>query len=117
MNRALLPRVLELVHPGRWEDACGRGDDLAHHHALPAAGPTWRNASFQLALAQDEQWLRVVSLQAGRNLDRRLTGLGLNVGSRVRVLQRRGGGVVIARDTVRVALGAGVAAKILVVPD
>lgn len=71
---------------------------------------------FALALAGEGQPLRIVALQAGRNLDRRLADLGLNIGSQVTVVQRQGAGIVVARDTGRVAVGAGMAMKIMVVP-
>lgn len=71
---------------------------------------------FALGLAAEGQPLQIVSLRAGRNLDRRLADLGLNIGSRISVVQRQGGGLVIARDAVRVAVGAGMAMKIFVVP-
>ncbi len=46
----------------------------------------------------------------------RLTELGLNVGSEIQVMQRQGGGLLIARGETRIALGAGMASKILVTP-
>lgn len=52
----------------------------------------------------------------GRQLVHRLLGLGLRVGSEVELTQRRGGGVVVANAGSRVALGAGVAEKLLVQP-
>ncbi|MCB2100709.1 MAG: ferrous iron transport protein A [Rhodobacterales bacterium] len=70
---------------------------------------------FALGLAAEGQRLRIVGLRAGRNLDRRLTELGLNVGTEVQVMQREGGGLLLARDSARVAVGGGMAMKILVV--
>ena len=71
---------------------------------------------FALAMATEDQPLRIVSLRAGRNMDRRLADLGLNIGSIISVVQRQGGGLIVARDASRVAVGAGMAMKILVVP-
>mgnify|MGYP006298794903 CR=1 FL=1 len=71
---------------------------------------------FALAMAAEGQQVRIVALQSGRNLDRRLADIGLNVGSEVSVVQRQGSGLVIARDSVRIALGGGMAMKVLVVP-
>jgi ferrous iron transport protein A len=48
-------------------------------------------------------------------LTHRLLSLGLRVGSEIELTQRRGGGVVVACEGTRVALGAGVAEKLLVV--
>ncbi len=53
-------------------------------------------------------------IQGGRQLTHRLLGLGLRVGSEIELTQRRGGGVVVANAGTRVALGAGVAEKLLV---
>lgn len=50
----------------------------------------------------------------GRQLTHRLLSLGLRVGSEIELTQRRGGGVVVANAGTRVALGAGVAEKLLV---
>ncbi|MEJ2215280.1 MAG: FeoA family protein [Gemmatimonadota bacterium] len=51
----------------------------------------------------------------GRELGRRLAGMGLTVGSRLEVLQNRGHGPVLVRVRyTRIALGYGEAAKILV---
>jgi ferrous iron transport protein A len=52
----------------------------------------------------------------GRQLVHRLLGLGLRVGSEVELTQRRGAGVVVANAGSRIALGAGVAEKLLVQP-
>ncbi len=71
---------------------------------------------YALAMATEGQPLRIVSLRAGRNMDRRLADLGLNIGSKISVVQRQGGGLIVARDASRVAVGAGMAMKILVVP-
>jgi len=46
----------------------------------------------------------------------RLTELGLNVGTEVRIVQRQGAGLLVARGEVRIAVGGGIATKILVVP-
>jgi ferrous iron transport protein A len=58
-------------------------------------------------------------IQGGRQLTHRLLSLGLRVGSEIELTQRRGGGVVVASAGTRVALGAGVAEKLLVerLPD
>ena len=72
---------------------------------------------FALGLAAVGQSVRIVSLRAGRNLNHRMTDLGLNVGSTVEVVQRQGAGLIVARGTVRVAVGGGMAMKIMVVPD
>ncbi len=59
---------------------------------------------------------RIERLNGGREMTRRLLSLGLRVGSEVDIVQHRGHGVVVASHGARVALGGGVAAKMLVLP-
>lgn len=59
---------------------------------------------------------RIIAILGGRGLHRRLLGLGLRVGSEVEVLHQRGRGVVIAAADNRIALGGGVAEKLLIEP-
>jgi ferrous iron transport protein A len=58
----------------------------------------------------------IKQIAGGRQLTHRLLSLGLRVGSEIELTQRRGGGVVVANAGTRVALGAGVAEKLLVIP-
>lgn len=58
------------------------------------------------------QKVRLISIQGGRKLVRRLLALGITQGNEFEVLHRRGGGVVVGKDGSRVALGAGVADKL-----
>ncbi len=59
---------------------------------------------------------RIAEIRGGRQLTHRLRGLGLRVGSEVEMLHRRGNGVVLSVGETRVALGGGVADKLLVEP-
>ena len=59
---------------------------------------------------------RIERVEGGRLMTRRLLSLGLRVGSEVDIVQHRGRGVVVASQGSRVALGAGVADKLLVLP-
>ncbi len=70
---------------------------------------------FPLTMADEGVEVRIVALRAGRGMDLRLTELGLNVGSQVRVMQRRGSGLIVARGEARFAIGGGMATKIMVV--
>jgi len=71
--------------------------------------------AFPLALAQRGETLRIAAFKTGKGLGRKLANLGLPVGCEIEVLQRQsGGGVVVSRDSTRVALGAGTAQKIMV---
>jgi ferrous iron transport protein A len=67
-------------------------------------------------MAAEGEPVRIVALRAGAGLDRRLADLGLSIGSEVRVVHHQGGKLVVARDATRLALGGGMAMKILVVP-
>lgn len=59
---------------------------------------------------------RIAAIEGGGRLILRLMGLGLRVGSEVRVLQRRGQGVVVSNGGTRVALGGNIARRIVVNP-
>lgn len=78
------------------------------------AGPA-PYAPFPLAVAQEGERLRIHLLRGGKGLEMRLTALGLNVGSELIVIQRLGGSLVVLRGETRIALGAGMANKIMVV--
>ena len=56
---------------------------------------------------------RLAKIEGGRELTRRLLGLGLSINDEVEVLQHRGRGVVVARGGNRIALGGGVAEKLM----
>jgi ferrous iron transport protein A len=71
-------------------------------------------APFPLAMAQEGEKVNVSLLCGGKGLELRLTSLGLNVGSELTVSQRQGGNLVVIRGETRLALGAGMAQKILV---
>ncbi len=62
---------------------------------------------------------RVDALTGGRNFRARLVAMGLNVGSRVKVIRGSdgsGGPTLIALGPTRLAIGRGMAARILVTP-
>ena len=60
------------------------------------------------------QKVRLISIYGGRQLIRRLLALGITQGNELEVLHRRSGGVVVGRGGNRVALGAGVADKLVI---
>lgn len=70
---------------------------------------------FPLSMASEGEIVRVFLLRGGKGLQTRLTELGLNVGSELTVSQRQGGNLVVIRGETRLALGAGMAQKIMVV--
>lgn len=71
-------------------------------------------SAFPLAMASEGSVVQIVSVQGGAGILHRLTDMGLNIGSEIKVFQREGAGLVIARGETRFALGAGMAHKILV---
>lgn len=72
--------------------------------------------AFPLALAAEGECVRIARLGAGHALGLRLTELGLNVGSEVRVAQSDGARMVVIRGGARLALGTGLSHRIFVVP-
>ena len=59
---------------------------------------------------------RIASIEGDSILIRRMLSLGLRVGAVVNMVNHRGKGVVIQNAGTRVALGSGVAEKLLVEP-
>jgi ferrous iron transport protein A len=72
-------------------------------------------APFPLAMAQEGEQVKIYMLRGGKGLEMRLTSLGLNIGSELTVSQRVGGNLVVLRGETRLALGAGMAQKIMVI--
>jgi ferrous iron transport protein A len=69
---------------------------------------------FPLAMASENAIVRVIAIQGGGALVRRVGDMGLTVGSEVLVRQRQGAGLVVVRGGTRLAVGGGMAHKILV---
>ena len=63
-------------------------------------------------LREDEEGL-IHAILGGRSLASRLAGMGLTIGSRVKVLRKRGGLVLLLASETRIALGRGEAEKIM----
>ncbi len=59
---------------------------------------------------------RIASIEGGKQMVRRMLSLGLRVGTVVNMLNHRGKSVVIQNAGTRVALGPGIAEKLLVEP-
>ena len=70
---------------------------------------------FPLMMADAGVRVRIVALRGGVGLNKRMTEMGLNVGSELTVRQRQGGGMVVSRGEMRFALGGGMAQKVMVV--
>jgi len=72
-------------------------------------------SAFPLTMAAEGERIQIVALKGGKQLAMRLTTLGLNIGTEIRIGQKQGGRFVLIRGESRLALGAGMAAKISVV--
>jgi ferrous iron transport protein A len=71
--------------------------------------------AFPLTLAAMGERVRVVAVGGGQGTDRRLSDLGLTTGCVVTVVSRgSAGSMVVAREDVRLALGVGMAHRVLV---
>lgn len=82
-----------------------------------SASDTHGRTSFPLAMAGEGETVRIVSFRAGKGLEQRLKSMGLHIDAEVQVVQRQGaGGVIVARNETRLALGRGMASKIIVLP-
>jgi ferrous iron transport protein A len=72
--------------------------------------------NFSLRLAQEGEWVRIVSVNGGKGVHERLTGFGLRVGTEVQVLQNSmNGKLLLDHQGSRLYLGGGMAHKIQVV--
>lgn len=69
---------------------------------------------FPLGMAAENVAVRVVAIQGGAGMARRVAELGLRIGSELTVRQRLGAALVVASGPLRLALGTGMAHKILV---
>lgn len=69
-----------------------------------------------LAILPKGRHARIIRIVGGGQMTRRLLALGLRVGTVVEVVQHRRGGVVVATQGTRVALGGMVAEQLLMLP-
>ena len=73
-----------------------------------------QNGYLPLAMVGTGQAVKLVKVAAGRILTRRLAEMGLTPGVRLEVLQDQGGPLLLAVRDSRLALGRGMAHKIIV---
>lgn len=59
---------------------------------------------------------RIVSIEGGKRITKRMLSLGLRVGTVINMLNHRGSSVVIQNAGTRVALGSGMVEKLLIEP-
>jgi ferrous iron transport protein A len=73
--------------------------------------------AFPLGMAGEGEKVKIVSITGGKNLAKRLLTLGLVEDTQVQLLHKQSGnGIVIVCGETRLALGLGMAQKIMVVP-
>jgi Fe2+ transport system protein FeoA len=75
-----------------------------------------RDGILPLSMIAQGQRIRLVEITAGRRLRRRLTELGLTPGVEIEIVQDQGGPLLLAVRDTRLALGRGMAHKIIVRP-
>jgi ferrous iron transport protein A len=70
-----------------------------------------------LALAPVKEKLRITTFASGRGMHQRLSSMGLNLGSEIEIVKKGfQGPVLIEAGDTRLAIGAGMAHKIIVMP-
>jgi Fe2+ transport system protein FeoA len=73
---------------------------------------------FPLALADEGETVRVISVRRGHNIQERLLSMGIQVNDIVEVVRRQGhGSVLISKGNCRYAFGGGMALKIQVIRE
>jgi Fe2+ transport system protein FeoA len=73
-----------------------------------------RRTEFPLSVATLEQRLRLIQIDAGKQLTHRLTELGLTPGVELMIIHDSGGPLVLSVRDSRVAIGRGMAGKMRV---
>jgi ferrous iron transport protein A len=72
------------------------------------------NSAMPLAMVRPGEQVTLVAINAGRGLTRRLADMGLYPGVSIRVIQSHPGPFLLQLGTSKLALGYGIAHKILV---
>lgn len=75
------------------------------------------NFSIPLTKAKSGVTMRLIKIQGGKHITRRLVELGLTPGVQIRKLQDAGGPVILAIRDSRIALGRGMAEKLYVTDE
>lgn len=73
-----------------------------------------KNNTFPLAMISAGEKVRLVSIQGGEKLTRHLTALGLTPGVELSIVQDSGGPLLLSVRDSRIALGRGMANRLLV---
>lgn len=69
---------------------------------------------FSLASAKPGDFVRVIDVKASKLLKKRLVSMGVLINSRLHIIQRRGGALVVGFDASRIAIGSGMSQHIMV---
>ena len=88
---------------------------LFHISTLPE-GATPSKSIKPLSKARANEELELVEINVGRRLTHRLAELGLTPGVKLRVVQVNGGPLLVSVRGSRIAIGRGMAEKLLVIP-
>ena len=70
--------------------------------------------TFALSRAKQGDFVRVIDVKAGKLLKKRLVSMGVLINSRLRIIQHRGGALVIGFDASRIAIGSTMSQHIMV---
>lgn len=73
-------------------------------------------SSMQLDQLSIGERAKIINIDGGRNMIRRLLALGLTVGTEIDVVQRRGRAVVVGKSGNRVAIGESISQRLQVQP-
>jgi len=74
--------------------------------------------SFPLAMANEGETVKVIGITAGKFLVKRLIAMGIIEQTELQIIQReQGNGLIVSRGETRLALGFGMANKIMVMPN
>ena len=86
------------------------------HPGITAHKPQTATAVLPLTMAAAGQPLRLVEIRAGHELTHRLAELGLTRGVELKVVQDAGGPLLVSVRGSRIAIGRGMAHKLMVAP-
>lgn len=101
--------------PGDASESHPRGAGTARLPGLRRV--SGRSGAVPLVALAPEQAARLVGVDAGRRVQRRLLALGLTPGTRLWLVSNVGGPAIVAVRTTRLALGREIARRIWVVPE
>jgi len=72
--------------------------------------------AFPLAMANEGELVKIIGVTGGKKLAKRLITMGMIENTELQILQRQGIGLVVLCGETRLALGTGMANKIMVMP-